>query len=171
MNEGMKILLLIYVTLFSSSLLAQGTSIAQGASNWKIQNNSLLLSFYSPSKYVTIAVAYEKTFFRCKPSVAMIIATDRTLGVFRDQKELGSRKNKLNITVSGQRYEANGDTVLNKYANGMEVVAFFDEDLVNALKTPSSISVSFGSSSPVFTGSAGNSINLGLDQIKGSCEN
>ena len=145
---------------------------AQSQSSWVVQGHSLTLPFYSTSenKYATIAIAYEKKFFSCQPSIALIVADGRSLGSFRNGSKSSSTRNRLKLTINNRDYFADGDTVLNTYANGIEIVSFFDVNVIEALKSPSNISVYVGNNPPRLSGRSTNSINVGLRTIIQSCE-
>jgi len=157
------------------ALTLSGKILAQGASKWTLQDHSLVLPFYNSQndKYVTLLIAYEKKWFVCKPSLAFLILEGRQLGTLVKTRKSGELRNKLVITVNGKRYYGEEDTAVNTYKNGLEVVSFFDEDLVDSLKRPSKFTIDIGgeSKTPIFNGETLNSINFGLAAILDSCEN
>ena len=164
--------LLTFIIIFFWSIYISNT-FAQSESSWIFQAPSVVLPFYSAAedKSAIIAIAYEKKWFRCKPSVALISISGRSLGSLLRSSESGSNRNSLKLTINNKDYFSEGDTVLNTYENGTEVVSFFDDDVIEALKYQANISVSIGNNPPLFSGRSINTIDIGLRGIIESCEN
>ena len=148
---------------------------AQGLSKWMLQDHSLVLPFYNSSnnKYITLLIAYEKEWFACKPSLALLALEGQQLGKLVKTQKSAKKKDKLVITINGETYYGQDDTAVNTYTNGLEIVSFFDERIIQSLKTPSKFTLDIGkvSSTPIFYGETLNSINFGLDAILQSCRN
>lgn len=157
-------------------MLATFTASATIESKWVMRGDSIMLSgstnLENPKlgKTAILAIAYEKSFFSCKPSIALIIMQGLKLGEVKGQKSSSSKKNQLTLTINNTKYIANKETKLNQYSNGMEIIGIFDDEVLTELAKPSNITVSIGPNNPprmVFK-SIG-SINEYIKQAKESC--
>jgi len=164
--------LTLWVTTVIVSMLSSEIG-AQGQSKWILQQHSLVLPFFNATngKYVTLLIAYEKNSLECKPSVALLALEGNRLGTLVEKRRSSKTKDKLIVTINGNTYYGEGDTAINTYSNGLEIVSFFNEGVIGELKFPSKFSVDIGkvSSSPIFYGETLNSINFGLESIIQSC--
>jgi hypothetical protein len=79
---------------------------AQGASKWALQDHSLVLPFYNSfnNKYITLLIAYEKEWFACKPSLALLVLEGQQLGKLVRAQKSAKKKDKLVITINGEIY-------------------------------------------------------------------
>ena len=161
-----KYLLVITFTLASLNLYAQP------ASSWQLQGPSLILPFASQvdNRTVTLAIAYEKSFFRCKPTVALVVMQGRRLGSVQDTTRSSSNRNKLRLNIDGKLFVGEGETQVNQYSNGIEVTSFFSNSVIESLRSPSNIAISIGQNAPLFSGKSLNSINADINSVIQSCE-
>lgn len=156
-------------------LLTPGILSAEAVAAWRVKGNNVILeSSTNPSNpavgnSAVIAVAYEKSFFRCKPSIAILSFKGLKLGGAVKKQTSSKSKNQLTFNVNNTKFAAKNETHINTYTNGVEVVAFFDEAILESLGQPSSITVSIGRNRALFTFRSTNSITSSLSEISGSC--
>jgi hypothetical protein len=152
------------------------TASATIESKWMLREDSVMLfgstNINNPTigKSAIIAIAYDKSFFSCKLSVAFITMEGSTLGNAASQKSSSAKKNQLTFTINNKKFTANGETKLNQYSNGLEVIGYFDEAVITELAKPSNIRVSIGSNNPprmVFKSLDG--IGKYMEQARRSC--
>lgn len=167
----------IVLTSLTISLATTKELSAEIVANWNFYDGTVaLLSTTSPQnpdkgKTTGIFVAYDKSFFRCMPTVSLMSYNGLVLGrVTRPQKHVYKEsKNRLVAHVNGKRFAATGATVVNEYSNGTEVVAMFDQDLIAALQNPGTVSLSIGNGQPIFSARAMNSISAHVMKAYKSC--
>jgi hypothetical protein len=166
----MRYILFIFLTMFIQ------TSMGQAISQWKLQNHSVIIDAYthpnnpSQGKVAVLAIAYEKSFFRCKPSIALLSFNGTSLGSFINKKEFSRKSNKINLTINSKKFEGEGDSTLNTYTNGIEMVSYFDESAIQALNNSAIIDVSIGNNKPLISYRATNGIKNYLPAVIDSCE-
>ena len=166
----MKKFLVLMIFLLSPSFLN-----AAAVAAWRAEGNSVILeSSTSPAnpaigKSAVIAVSYEKSFFRCKPSLALLSFDGLTLGTATKKQSSSKGKNQLTFKVNQKTFVAQNETHINTYTNGLEVVALFDAAILKELERPSRITVSIGSGRPLMEFRTTNSIAPSIRKIAGSC--
>lgn len=156
-------------------LLAPSILKAEVVAAWRVQGNSVILegstNTANPAigKSVVLAVTYERSFLRCKPSVAMLNFDGLTLGTAIKKQSSSKSKNQLKLNVNNKTYLAQNETHMNTYTNGIEVAAFFEKALLTDLERPSRISVSMGSNRALMEFRSTNSIASSIRAISSSC--
>lgn len=150
---------------------------AEIRANWHFYDGAIaLLTTTHPQnpaqgRTTGIFVAYERTRSGCVPTVSLMSYHGLALGrVVAPRKQVSrSKKNQLVVGVGSRKFSAVGDTVMNEYSNGTEIVAMFDVDLIAALMNPSEVSISFGNSQPVLRIKALNSITEHVEAARRYC--
>jgi len=165
-----KIILFCLTVIFVPSILP-----AEAITAWRVQGNSVILesstNLANPSrgKSAVIAMAYEKSFFRCKPSLAFLSFEGSRLGTAIKKQSSKKKKNQLIFYINNKQFIAQKETQMNTYSNGMELVAFFDKAILSELSKPSLIAVSVGGKRAIIEFRTTNSITPSIKQISGSC--
>ena len=165
--------LIFYCLMFisASSMLS-----AEAIVTWRVQGNDAILesstNLKNPSlgKTAVLAVTYEKSLFRCKPSLAFLSFEGLKLGVGVKQQSSKKKKNQLTFHVNNKKFIAQKETKMNTYSNGIELVAFFNKSILNELSKPSLVKVSVGNKRPLIEFRTTNSIKQSIRQISRSCK-
>lgn len=166
----MKKIIVLMIGLLTPNFLS-----AEAVAAWRVKGTSVILeSSTNPTNpavgnSAVIAIAYEKSFFRCKPSLALLTLKGLSLGPAIKKQSSSKSKNQLTVNVNNKKFVAENETHMNTYTNGVEVVAFFDETILTALDQPSSIIVSMGGGQALIAFRTTNSITPSMKQISGSC--
>lgn len=163
------------VVLFHFAFVQKATS--EIVANWHFYDGAIaLLTTTNPQnpaqgRTTGIFVAYERSRSGCVPTVSLMSYHGLALGrVVAPRKQVSrSKKNQLAVGVGSRKFLAVGDTVMNEYSNGTEIVAMFDVDLIAALMNPSEVSISFGNSQPVLRIKALNSITEHVEAARRYC--
>lgn len=148
---------------------------AEVVTKWRMQGSSLILegstNLADPrqGQSAVIALAFEKSFLSCKPSVAFLSFKGSTLGKAVRQESSKRKKNQLTLFVNQKKFIAQKKTQINTYSNGVEIVAFFDDSLLKELSKPSTIKVSVGGQQPLIAFRAVNSIGPSIDELYRLC--
>jgi hypothetical protein len=165
-----KFVLVCVMFISVSSMLS-----AEALATWRVQSGSVILesstNLANPSrgKSAVIAITYEKSLFKCKPSLAILSFEGRKLGSIVKQQSLKKEKNQLTFHINNKKFIAQNETKLNTYSNGIELVAFFKEAILDELSKPSLIKVSVGGQRPIIEFRTTNSITPSIRQISGTC--
>ena len=165
-----------FVSIFLISFISISSTLsAETVAKWRVQGSSVVLesttNLANPSqgKSAVIALTYEKSFFKCKPSLAFLSFEGLKLGTGIKQKTSKSKKNQLTFYVNKKKFIAQKETKMNTYSNGIELVAFFNESILRELSKPSLIKVSVGGKQPVMEFKTSNSITPSIGKISDSC--
>jgi hypothetical protein len=150
---------------------------AEIKSNWHLyEKTAALLSSTQPEnprsgRTTGVFVAYEKSFLRCRPTVSLMSFDGLNLGQVTIPQKYASKsaRNRMSVNVNGVLFSAEGETVINEYRNGTEVVAMFDDGLIKALRYPSFIEISIGGGTPVFEVRSLNSITSHAKKLENLC--
>jgi hypothetical protein len=165
----------VMVVLFHFAFVQKATS--EIVADWHFYDGTIaLLTTTHPQspalgRTTGIFVAYERSRSGCAPTVSLMSYNGLALGrVVAPRKQVSrSKKNQLVVGVGSRKFSAVGETVMNEYSNGTEIVAMFDIDLIAALRNPADVSISFGNSKPVLRIKTLNSISEHVEAARKYC--
>jgi hypothetical protein len=173
MIKTMYILLISFTISFASTKELSAEIVA----NWHLYEGDVaLIASTSPQdpklgKTTGIFIAFEKSMFKCRPTVSLMSYDGLVLGQVTTARKFASKsaKNRMSVEVNGEKFSTSGETVINDYTNGTEIVAMFDGELLRALQRPATVSIFIGGGPPVFMARSLNSVTPHVDAIYKFC--
>ncbi|MBT3986322.1 MAG: hypothetical protein HOE89_02175 [Gammaproteobacteria bacterium] len=166
----------LLISMAIASLFAANSASSQAVTNWQIQGQSLILSASTNTNNTSIgrsavlALAFEKSFLSCKPSLAFLSFQGSRLGSIERTRSNKRESNQLKLTINNRTYVADGETVLNTYSNGVEIVAYFEDSIIAALSNAAIISVSVGDGDTLISYRTHNDIRSYITEIRDACD-